>query len=103
MEKRLSEVEAILKVSGVASFLPHGVQDFVCHSLAIDITNYYSTLIQQARREVGREIIQWFYDHSFRIDNYETFPVSDARVISLSDIESLESRFTAGPDEHIQD
>ena len=47
MEKTLNEVEAILKVSGVASFLPGSIKDTVCHGVAIDIMNYYSGLIQQ--------------------------------------------------------
>ena len=56
MEKTLNEVEAILKASGIASFLPGSIKDTVCHGVAIDIMNYYSGLIQQAKAEVAREI-----------------------------------------------
>ena len=53
MEKTLNKVEAMLKASGVASFLTDSVKDKVCHSVAIDIMNYYSDLIhdliQQAK------------------------------------------------------
>ena len=47
MKKTLVEVEVILKVSGIASFLPGTIKDTVCHGVAIDIMNYYSGLIQQ--------------------------------------------------------
>ena len=52
MEKTLNEVEAILKVSGVASFLPGSIKDMVCHSVAIDMVNYYSGLIQQELEKI---------------------------------------------------
>ena len=52
MEKTLNEVEAILKVSGVASFLPGSIKDTVCHGVAIDIMNYYSGLIQQELEKI---------------------------------------------------
>jgi len=52
MEKTLNEVEAILKVSGVASFLPGSIKDMVCHGVAIDIMNYYSGLIQQELEKI---------------------------------------------------
>ena len=52
MEKTLNEVEAILKVSGVASFLPGSIKDTVCHDVAIDITNYCSSLIQQELEKI---------------------------------------------------
>jgi hypothetical protein len=60
MEKRLSEVEAILKVSGIASasLLPEEVKGRVCHSVAIDIVAHYEPLIQQAKAEVAREMIE---------------------------------------------
>ena len=52
MKKTLNEVEAILKASGVASFLPGSIKDTVCHSVAIDIMNYYSGLIQQELEKI---------------------------------------------------
>ena len=52
MEKTLNEVEAILKASGVASFLPGSIKDTVCHGIAIDIMNYYSGLIQQELEKI---------------------------------------------------
>jgi hypothetical protein len=60
MEKRLSEVEAILKVSGIASasLLSEEVKGRVFHSVAIDIVAYYEPLIQQAKAEVAREIFE---------------------------------------------
>ena len=52
MEKTLNEAEAILKVSGVASFLPGSIKDTVCHGVAMDIMNYYSSLIQQELEKI---------------------------------------------------
>jgi len=54
----LSEIEAILKVSGVSAYLPDEIKDSVCHSVAIDIVAYYEPLIQQAKAKVAREIEQ---------------------------------------------
>jgi len=48
----LSEVEVILKVSGIASYLPEEVKDRVCRSVAIDIVAYY----EQKIREIFEEI-----------------------------------------------
>jgi len=55
--KILSEIEAVLKVSGLASALPKWAKDRMCHSVAIDIVAYYEPLIEQAKSEVVREII----------------------------------------------
>ena len=52
MKKTLVEVEVILKVSGIASFLPGTIKDTVCHSVAIDIMNYCSSLIQQELEKI---------------------------------------------------
>jgi len=52
MKKTLVEVEVILKVSGIASFLPGTIKDTVCHDVAIDITNYCSSLIQQELEKI---------------------------------------------------
>ena len=52
MKKTLNEVEAILKASGIASFLPGSIKDMVCHGVAIDIMNYYSSLIQQELEKI---------------------------------------------------
>ena len=52
MKKTSVEVEVILKVSGIASFLPGSIKDTVCHDVAIDITNYCSSLIQQELEKI---------------------------------------------------
>ena len=41
MNKTVSEVESILKRSGIASYLPDEVKDRVCHGVAVDIVAYY--------------------------------------------------------------
>jgi len=58
MGNTLSEVEAILKVSGISAFLPAKIKDSVCRSVATDIIAYYEPLIQQAKAEVAREIFE---------------------------------------------
>ena len=52
MKKTLIEVEVILKVSGIASFLPGTIKDMVCYGVAIDIMNYCSSLIQQELEKI---------------------------------------------------
>ena len=63
MEKLLSELEAILKVSGIASasLLPQWARDRLCQSVAIDIVAYYEPLIQQLEKEK--------YDLAFKVRN----------------------------------
>jgi hypothetical protein len=54
--KTLSEIEAILKVSGIGAWMPKEIKDAVCHGVAVDIVAYYEPLIQQVAREVFEEI-----------------------------------------------
>ena len=65
MPKILSEIEAILKVSGVAAFLPVEIKDKVCHSVAIDIVNYYEPLIEQAKAEVVETYLEKMHKQDF--------------------------------------
>jgi len=89
MKRILSDVETILKVSGIARCpLPPLAKDKLCHSLAIDITNYYSDLIQQARQEVARELIPLIdklfeaLDHADFSNGIEANGVDEGRVMA---------------------
>ena len=50
----LSEIEVLLKRSGVSAGLQPSIQDRVCHSVAIDLVTY----IEQARQDTAREIFE---------------------------------------------
>jgi hypothetical protein len=82
----LNDVETILKISEIASSLPKWAKDRFCHGVAIDITNYYFDLIQQAKAEVAREIFE-------EIESMSVITVSQYRMVEERFYQSLKSKY----------
>lgn len=76
MKEKVKEIEAILKVSGVAAYLPEEVKDKVCHGVAIDLANHLflkgekppvlskeiDCILATLRHRIEVEDADWHYD-----------------------------------------
>jgi hypothetical protein len=106
----LNDVEAILKVSGIASasLLPEEAKGRVCHRVAIDIAAYYEPLIEQDKADVAGEIFE-VYDRYIKLLGEEIDTLSPLAIAHgwrsvrfeagnkcRADIESLKSKYTGG-------
>jgi hypothetical protein len=97
---KLNGIEAILKVSGVAAYLPTEIKDKVCHSVAVDIVAYYEPLLEKAKVDFGLSVHEAAWRQA-RQEVREIFEAYDAYIESLgTDLNKLTQQTIKHEREH---